>query len=141
MISAKENYYVYAKSTFQAVKLAGITMEEKYKAYTEHADFISVLSYLKTEDGGRKTPATSGYRPQVKFEFDKMQTSGQQTFIDKKTVYPGDTVEAAIKILSTAHFHGRLKEGMAFEFREGPKLIGHGVIKYILNDKLKQGYK
>lgn len=51
-------------------------------------DFIAILYYKATNEGGRKTPVQYGYRPQVKFDFDEMQTSGQQTFIDKDIVYP-----------------------------------------------------
>lgn len=101
-------------------------------------DFIAELQYLTTEQGGRKTPANSGYRPQVKFDFSEMQTSGQQTFIDKETVYPGDKVDAKIKILSPDYFAHSLTEGMNFEFREGSTLIGTGQIKYIVNDKLEK---
>ena len=99
-------------------------------------DFIAELQYLTTDQDGRKTPVNSGYRPQVKFDFAEMQTSGQQTFIDKQTVYPGDTVDAKIKILSPDYFADCLTEGMNFEFREGSTLIGTGQIKYIVNDKL-----
>ncbi len=67
-----------------------------------------------------------------------METSGQQTFIDKKIVYPGDIVEAEIKIISVDYFAGQLKEKMNFDIREGSKVIGTGQIKHILNDKLKQ---
>jgi hypothetical protein len=101
-------------------------------------DFIAELQYLKTEQGGRKTPANSGYRPQVKFAFTEMQTSGQQTFIDKETVYPGDKVDAKIKLLSADHFAESLTEDMEFEFREGLTVIGTGKIKYIINDKLEK---
>ena len=101
-------------------------------------DFIAELKYLSTEQGGRKTPANSGYRPQVKFDFAEMQTSGQQTFIDKETVYPGEKVDAKIKILSPDYFADCLTEGMNFEFREGSTLIGTGQIKYIVNDKLEK---
>ena len=102
------------------------------------ADFIATLTYLPTEQSGRKTPASSGYKPQVKFDFAEMQTSGQQTFIDRKLVYPGDTVEAEIIIISVDYFAGQLKEKMNFDFREGPTIIGTGQIKHILNDKLRQ---
>ncbi|SMB98927.1 elongation factor Tu domain protein [Hymenobacter roseosalivarius DSM 11622] len=102
------------------------------------ADFIASLTYLTTEQGRRQTPAFSGYRPQVKFEFAEMQTSGQQTFIDRKIVYLGDTVEAEIKIISVDYFAGQLKDEMKFDFREGSKIIGTGQIKHILNDKLRQ---
>lgn len=67
-----------------------------------------------------------------------MQTSGQQTFIDKKTVFPGDKVNAIIKILSQDYFSGCLTEGMEFEFREGETVIGAGEIKYIVNNKLEK---
>ena len=67
----------------------------------------------------------------------KKETS-YQTFIDRNMVFPGDTVEAEIKIVSVEHFAGRLKEKMKFEFREGTRVIGTGQIKHILNSKLRQ---
>ncbi|MBL7789729.1 MAG: hypothetical protein JNL75_07895 [Chitinophagales bacterium] len=109
-----------------------------YEQEFNKMDFIAILSYRTTDEGGRLTPAKSGYRPQVKFDFTEMQTSGQQTFIDKDTVFPGDTVEAKIKILSPDYFAGCLTEGMQFEFREGATVIGTGEIKYIVNDKLEK---
>lgn len=108
-----------------------------YEEEFSKTDFIAQLKYKTTESGGRQTPAFSGYRPQVKFDFDEMQTSGQQTFIDKEIVLPGDTVKAKIKILSPDYFAGRLTEGMSFEFREGSRIIGTGEIKCIVNDKLE----
>ena len=109
-----------------------------YKKEFNKTDFIAKLIYRTTEQGGRQTPAKSGYRPQVKFDFTEMQTSGQQTFIDKEAVFPGDTVDAKIKILSPDYFAGCLTEGMVFEFREGEIIIGTGEIKYIVNDKLEK---
>lgn len=102
-------------------------------------DFIAELQYLTTEQGGRSTPVfATGYRPQIKFDFNDMQTSGQQTFIDKEIVYPGEKVEAKIKILSPEYFSNCLTEGMNFEFREGSRVIGTGEIKFIVNDKLEK---
>ncbi len=102
------------------------------------ADFIATLTYKTTEQGGRKTPAKSGYRPQVKFDFEEMQTSGQQTFIDRELVFPGDIVDAEIKIISVDYFANKLTEKMKFEFREGEIVIGTGIIKHIINNKLKK---
>ncbi len=110
----------------------------KFEIDNSGADFIATLTYKTTEQGGRKTPAKTGYRPQVKFDFEEMQTSGQQTFIDRELVFPGDTVEAEIKILFVDHFANRLTEKMQFEFREGATVIGIGIIKHIINDKLKK---
>jgi len=110
----------------------------KYEIERGKSDFIAELEYKS--EGGRKTPATSGYRPQIKFEFefDKMQTSGRQQFIDRKFVFPGDKVNAEINILSVDHFAHKLEEGMKFEFREGSVVIGKGKILTIVNEKLKK---
>lgn len=110
----------------------------KFQIDKGEADFIATLTYLTIEQGGRQTPAFSSYGPQIKFEFSEIQTSGQQTFIDRKIVYPGDTVEAEIKIISVDHLAGQLKEKMIFDFREGATIIGTGQIKHILNDKLRR---
>lgn len=104
---------------------------------TKAADFIAILKYRTTEEGGRKTPAFSSYRPQIKFPFSEMQTSGQQTFLNKEAVYPGEQVEAEIAIVSIDFFQNQLKEGMDFEFREGSRIIGTGKIKKIINERLK----
>ena len=104
----------------------------------KQADFIAELQYKTTEQGGRKTPAFSGYRPGVKFAFSEMQTSGQQIFIGKDRVYPGDKVTAEIAILATAYFAGLLELGMPFDFREGSTIMGTGVILEILNPILKK---
>jgi translation elongation factor EF-Tu-like GTPase len=89
-------------------------------------DFIAKLTYRTSAQGGRQTTAKSGYRSQIKFDFTDMQTSGLQTFIDKVTVFPGDIVDAIIKLASLDYFVGSLTEGMRFEFREGATVIGTG---------------
>ncbi|WP_114790424.1 hypothetical protein U0035_14190 [Niabella yanshanensis] len=109
-----------------------------YQVQLEKIDFLADLKYLDTSEGGRKTPAFSKYRPQIKFGFDDMQTSGEQTFINKTVVNPGEEVEASIRIIAVDHFKNRLQEGMAFEFREGPRIIGTGAIVQLLNEKLRK---
>ena len=108
----------------------------KYEIENSKADFLATLTYKTTDEGGRKTAARSGYRPQIKFDFEEMQTSGQQTFIERKIVFPGDVIVADIKLVSEEYFEGKLKEGMMFEFREGETIIGTGKIKCIINNKL-----
>lgn len=108
-----------------------------YEEEFSKVDFIAELKYRTTAEGGRRTPANSGYRPQVKFDFAEMETSGQQTFIDKDFVLPGETVIAKIKILSPDSFANQLTEGMIYEFREGATVIGTGKILVIVNDKLE----
>jgi len=105
-------------------------------------DFTAELRYLTTEEGGRKTPVWSiGYRPQVKFPFEDVQTSGEQTFLNKEVVYPGDTVIAEIAIISTEIFEYKLAAGQEFDFREGARIIGTGKILEVVNPILKLANK
>lgn len=109
-----------------------------YNIEFNKVDFIADLRYLTAEQGGRKTPAKSGYRPHVKFDFDEMQTSGQQIFVNKDWVHPGENVKAKIKILSPDHFAHTLSEGMNFKFMEGSTIIGTGKIEYMVNERLEK---
>jgi translation elongation factor EF-Tu-like GTPase len=102
----------------------------------KRADFVAELNYLTTEQGGRRTPAYSGYWPQVKFAFSEMQTGGQQIFLDKEIVNPGESVKAEISLLSSEFLKNSLKTGLVFEFREGSKIMGTGKILEILNKEL-----
>jgi translation elongation factor EF-Tu-like GTPase len=99
-------------------------------------DFIALLKYYTAEEGGRRTPVKSGYRPQAIFDFEEMRTSGKQVFIDKDIVYPSDTVNAEITMASPTIFKGRLSGGMTFKFSEGSGIIGTGEIIDILNREL-----
>ena len=100
-------------------------------------DFVAILKYRTAEEGGRKTAASSGYRPDIKFPFDKMLTCGFQTFIGQEKVYPGESVKAEIKIIASEYFKGKLYEDLEFDFREGQHVIGTGKILEIINPNLK----
>jgi len=110
----------------------------EFERKKSQSDFIATLIYRTTDEGGRKTPAKTGYRPQIKFDFDEMQTSGEQLFIDCEWVYPGEKVAAEIKIVSADYLAGRLTEGMAFEFREGSRIMGTGKITHVVNELLRK---
>src|ERR1700744_1853392 len=100
-------------------------------------DFIAELYYLTPEQGGRRTPFfKTGYRPQVEFPFSSMQTSGQQTFLNKDVVYPGDNVIVEIAIASPQFFEKQLSVGLNFLCKEGSRIIAKGKILEILNFSL-----
>ena len=101
-------------------------------------DFIARVTYLTTEQGGRIGYAASGYRPHVKFDGRKELTSGEQLFIDKDKVFPGETVTAEIRILGTDFFKNYLFVGQHFEVAEASHLVGHGEILEVLNPNLRQ---
>lgn len=99
--------------------------------------FLALLTYLPAEEGGRTIPALSGYRPALKFPFETGLFTGAQKFVDTELAFPGDVINAEITMLNAAHFKGKLYEGLDFDFFEGEKLIGHGIIKKILDAELK----
>jgi len=101
-------------------------------------DFIAHLKYRTSDEGGRFSPAKSGYRPQIRFDFDKITSSGRQIFINREWVFPGEDVDAEISLLSPQFFENKLYEGLKFEFIEGAKIIGTGEILKIKNDYLKK---
>lgn len=110
----------------------------RFEIENSKCDFIARLTYHTKEQSGRNTPAQSGYKPQIKFESIEMMTSGKQSFINRKLVYPGDSIDAEIKLLTPKFYINSLNEGSKFEFREGSIVIGTGVIKHIINPILKK---
>jgi translation elongation factor EF-Tu-like GTPase len=123
----------YNIAKFSGISKKGIAYLSEMKP---EPSFIAELYYRNTDEGGRSTPVLSGYRPQVKFPFDKMKTSGQQIFIDTQIANPGDTVKAEITIISTEHFKEKLFAGLRFEFREGDGVIGTGKLLEVLDEGL-----
>jgi len=101
-------------------------------------DLIAQVTYLTTEQGGRKGYAASGYRPHIKFDGRKELTSGEQLFIDKDKVFPGETVKAEIRILGTDFFKNYLFVGQHFEVAEASHLVGHGEVLEVINPDLRQ---
>ncbi len=101
-------------------------------------DIIAETKYFKTEEGGRQHYAASGFRPHVKFAGKKMSTTGEQIFIDKDNVFPGETIKAEIRILSVDAFATYLYSGQKFDICEGPHIIGQGQIIEVVNNKLKK---
>lgn len=108
----------------------------KFELDKSTADFIATITYKTKEENGRKTAAASGYRPQVKFDFDERSTSGLQRFIDRDLVFPGDTIDSEVYLLSPHFFKHKLMEGMIFEIAEGLHIMGTGKIKHIINKSL-----
>lgn len=99
-------------------------------------DFIGKLRFLTTQEGGRTTPAHSGYRPHFKLPYKEWHTSCQQEFIDLEVVNPGDTVHAEMKILWTEAFEHCLAPGDTFTLGEGDRVVAHGQITQVLNPRL-----
>ena len=104
-------------------------------------DFIAKLKYRTTEEGGRQGYAASGYRPHVEFDhIPFFKSSGQQIFLDREKVNPGESVKAEITLLSYYGYYRNINEGSTFQFCEGARIIGTGEVTKILNPKLQNQY-
>ncbi|NVK27763.1 MAG: hypothetical protein HWE14_06950 [Flavobacteriia bacterium] len=100
-------------------------------------DFIAELTYFSTEEGGRKAPALSGYRPHLEFDHSPGKlTTGSQRFIGKEWIEPGQTIEAEITMVRPEFFFGKIKVGDTFNFGEGARVMGAGVVKSVFDERL-----
>ena len=104
-------------------------------------DFKAELIYRTTEEGGRKGFASSGYRPHIEFHhIPNFLSSGQQIFLDKQNVLPGETVTAEITLTSYFGYVRNLNINDTFNFCEGARIIGEGTIIEILDKDLENKY-
>jgi len=113
-----------------------ITYIDKLKI--KEPDFTANLYYLKTTEGGRKNYARSGYRPHFKIDAKKEITSAEQIFIEKDKVFPGESINAEIRLLSKDQFTNLLYNNLAFKLYEGDKMIAKGQIMEVINKDLKR---
>jgi len=132
-----KDWTIYAFQVFE-LKHISFRIKKNNSNVFSSVDFIAELQFLNTEQGGRKNTVASGYRPHIEFEdHPEYLTSGQQIYIGKEKVEPGETVLAEISILSKAYFKNKLNENMKFDFYEGPHIIGSGKVLEIMNVSLK----
>eukprot|EP00026_Physarum_polycephalum_P007500 Phypoly_transcript_07562.p1 GENE.Phypoly_transcript_07562~~Phypoly_transcript_07562.p1 ORF type:complete len:245 (+),score=53.25 Phypoly_transcript_07562:694-1428(+) len=86
--------------------------------------------YLLTEDeGGRKKPFASNYRPQ--FFIRTADITGSITLKGAQMGMPGDNIEMSVELTHPSALH----EGLRFAIREGQLTIGAGVITKVISDK------
>ncbi|GAA5087888.1 elongation factor Tu [Nocardia iowensis] len=88
-----------------------------------HTGFTARVYLLGTAEGGRRTPITTGYRPQ--FYIRTGDVVGDVTLAgDTAMAMPGDTVELTVVL-------GRpvpLEPGLGFAIREGGRTVGAGTV-------------
>jgi translation elongation factor EF-Tu-like GTPase len=100
-------------------------------------DIEAEITFVPTAEGGRKTPAFSGYRPQ--FYYDGYDWDAIQDYPDVSAVCPGQTVRALLRFMSPGAHVGRIFPGMEFLCREGAKVVARGRITKILSLKESAG--
>ena len=98
------------------------------KSITPHTKFQAEIYVLSKEEGGRRTPFLSGYRPQFYF-----RTTDVTGMIDlpegTEMVMPGDNITVTVTLISPI----AMEDGLKFAIREGGKTVGAGVVAKILD--------
>ena len=114
--------------------LRGIKREEiqrgqvlaKPGSITPHTKFEGEVYVLSKEEGGRKTPFFSGYRPQ--FYFRTTDVTGSVNLVgDAEMCMPGDNANIAVELICPI----ALEQGVRFAIREGGRTVGSGVVTKI----------
>jgi elongation factor Tu len=94
-------------------------------------DIEAEITFVPTEQGGRKTPVFSGYRPQ--FFYDGIDSDALQEYPDVECVAPGETARALLRFYCPDLHAGRISVGMEFQVREGKQIVAHGRVTKLLN--------
>ena len=82
------------------------------------------IYFLSPEEGGRKTPIFSGYRPAL--YFGEKQTDSTIMLTSGGRAVPGMECEGVIKLLYPEHVEDELKPLATFEAKEGSRVVGRG---------------
>jgi elongation factor Tu len=106
-------------------------MRTSEKTYAFPPDVEAEITFVPTEQGGRSTPAFSGYRGQ--FFYDGHDWDADQEYPDVESVLPGQTVRALLRFASPEMHEGRLRPGTEFQVREGARIVARGKVTKILH--------
>ena len=94
---------------------------------TPHTTFETEIYVLTKDEGGRKKPFVSGYRPQ--FYFRTTDVTGSIQLSDGvDVVMPGDNVKVTVTLISPV----AMEEQLHFAIREGGRTVGAGVVAKIV---------
>ncbi|MFV0446180.1 MAG: elongation factor Tu [Planctomycetaceae bacterium] len=92
-----------------------------------HTKFEAEVYVLSKEEGGRKTPFFSGYRPQFYFRTTDV-TGGVKLLGGAEMCMPGDNVKLEVELGKPI----AMEDGSRFAIREGGRTVGSGVVTKIL---------
>ncbi|MEZ6056136.1 MAG: elongation factor Tu [Planctomycetaceae bacterium] len=92
-----------------------------------HTKFEAEVYVLSKEEGGRKTPFFSGYRPQ--FYFRTTDVTGAVTLLGgAEMCMPGDNVKLEVEMGKPV----AMEDGVRFAIREGGRTVGSGIVTKII---------
>ena len=96
------------------------------KTITPHTKFEAEVYVLSKDEGGRKTPFFSGYKPQFYFRTTDV-TGGVNLLGGAEMCMPGDNVNLDVEMEKPV----AIQDGSRFAIREGGKTVGSGIVTKI----------
>jgi elongation factor Tu len=95
---------------------------------TPHARCLAEVYALRPEEGGRRKPFFSGYRPQ--FYFRTTNINGALILTEgREMIMPGDTASMTVQLGQPI----AMEEGLGFAVREGGKTVAAGTVTEVLD--------
>ncbi len=92
-----------------------------------HTKFEAEVYVLSKDEGGRKTPFFSGYRPQ--FYFRTTDVTGSVKLLEgAEMCMPGDNVKLEVELGKPI----AMDEGSRFAIREGGRTVGSGIVTKVI---------
>lgn len=98
-------------------------------------DFEAMVVLLPTAAGGRSRPASSGYRPSHAI-LPEVLTTGQHDYQGATEVQPGSSATTLITLIAPDEYPGSLWPGKRIRVQEGGRVVGHAVVRRVLNPVL-----
>ncbi|MEM6327372.1 MAG: hypothetical protein AAF791_09670 [Bacteroidota bacterium] len=101
-------------------------------------DFEADLYLLTTDEGGRRSGISAGYKPTFNFERpDKMHNMGGFAEPDFDGLELGTTVHTGFRLGAPEFNKGRLYVGQTFTIKEGGRIVGRGRITAVIAPSLR----
>ncbi len=94
-----------------------------------------LVTLVPTANGGRMSPAGSGYRPQVAL-FNNYQTSTTLEFVGADLVAPGNSVQVVGWFCTPNVYPRCIWPGRVLQVWEGPRHVGSLTINVVLNEAM-----
>ena len=98
-------------------------------------DFEAEVTLLPAAAGGRSGPASSGYRPSHAV-LPEVLTTGQHAYQGVVDVAPGTSAIALVTLIAPDEYPGSLWPGKRIRIQEGGRVVGHAVVRRVLNPVL-----
>lgn len=101
-------------------------------------DFEAEIYALRTDEGGRRTPIFTGYRPNHAFGRGDLLDGALHEYLDTDILHLGHVTRANLWLLCPDALEGHFFAGMRFTVQEGDKVVGYGTVTTILNPRLEK---